>query len=86
MKSVSRQNINKNHGSFVKIYSPFNEPALKLFSELQHIFLKSLCFLHFAAENVVFDGFSIYLIDCQAAQVTSSPCKNFCPIIVVDLP
>jgi len=67
MKSVSRRNINKNHGSFVKIYSPFNEPTLKLFSELQHIFLESLSFLHFAAEDVVFDGLPIYLADCQAA-------------------
>jgi hypothetical protein len=69
----------------MKIYSPFYEPALKFFSESEHIFLESFCFLHLSAQDVVLYRFLIYLIDSKGAEVTSGSGENLYSITVVNL-
>lgn len=69
----------------MKIYSPFNKPTLKFFSESEHILLEPFCLPHFSAQDVVFYGFFINLTDGQTAKVTSGSGENPCSITFVNL-
>lgn len=70
----------------LKVNSPFDETAVELFLEIHNVFLKSFCFLHLAALDVVINVLLVDLVDRKSAQVVLGLRNHRVVVILVDLP